>query len=430
MGIFDIFSRKAAPVRPASDDPGNPGVMRRGKVAVISYPDVVNAAEALRHPVIARCVDIISKAVQSVSWFAEVDPDATADERANQARTIQNITNLLRSPNDRMTGENFRYWMAQNYALYARVPFVVGQGAAGGANGLYPLNARLVTAVASSRGLLASYEYGQGEDMKPYPTRRGAVNGEPYIYEVARPKLDGTFMGNGTGLDMSNSLLCAIALPAQIISLLLRRAIDTASGHPNTKYIVVAEKTLTKKQKEELAEHVENMAPGQEESGNVLILYNSNAQVHKLDNSLADIHSKMPMDDMTRLIAGAFGIPIALVGIGAADAAKFAGNYAESRRVFWADTVIPGYLVPFASGMTQAICPPGVRVRFDYDSIDALRDHNIGNAQKLETVSFLSNNEKRELTGFAKRSEPANEVVPSRTPAPAASTQPTNTPSE
>lgn len=427
MGIRDFipFTRKAAPVREESADPGRPGAYRRGQVAIISYSDVVSADAALKHPVIARCLNIIASAVQSVGWFAEEDPNASTEERAGKTRIIASLNSLLQSPNDRMTGELFRYWMAQNYALFARVPFLVGTGAAGGANAIYPLDAKLVTAVNNDRALIDHYEYGVGasEQRLVYPIRRKAAD-KPYVYDIARPKLDGTFSGNT--VESANNVLCSIALPAQIISLLLRRAIDTASGHPNTKYLVIAEKTLTKRQKEELAAHVESMAPDQENSGNVLILYNSNAQVHKLDNSLADIHSKMPMDDMTRLIAGALGIPIALVGIGAADAAKFAGNYAESRRVFWADTIIPGYLVPFATGMTQAICPPGVRIRFDYDTIDALRDHNITNAQKLETVSFLSNDEKRELCGFEKTNEAANTAVPSRAPQAAPNTQPTS----
>lgn len=416
------FATKAAPVRDEKDDPGNPTSQRAGKVAVIQYHEVVNAAAALRHPVIARCVDIIAKSVQSVDWFAEEDPFATATERTNNAQIIKDMNSVLRSPNDRMTGESFRYWMAQNYALYTRVPFLVGTGALGRANALYPLNAAMVQADVDKRGIILDYKYGTGIDLITYPIRRKAVNGEPYAYEVARPNLDGT-VTKVSGLN-TGSILESLSLPSMIIRLLLQRAIDTAAGHPNTKYIVIAEKTLTKKQKNDLVEHVENMAPGAEESGNVLFLTNTTATVEKLDNSLADIHSKVPLDDMTRMIAGAFGIPIALLGLGAADAAKFAGNYSESRRVFWADTILPGYLSPFATGMTQAICTPGVRIRFDLDSIDALRDHNIANAEKLETVTYLSVDEKRELVGFEATKKPENMAVPSASSKPAT----TNTP--
>ena len=113
----------------------------------------------------------------------------------------------------------------------------------------------------------------------------------------------------------------------------MQRALDTASGHPNVKYVITAEKTLTKQQKEALHKHLEEAGPGGENSGNVLFLYNTDVKVHKLDNKLADIHSKSRLDDMTRQIAGVFGVPVALLGLGSADAAKYASNYVESRRL-------------------------------------------------------------------------------------------------
>lgn len=421
------FFVKAAPVRSEKEDPGNPTSTRSSKVAFVSYPEVINAAAAMRHPVIARCVDIIAKSVQSVNWYAEEDPDATAGERNGKAQIISGLNDVLREPNDRMTGESLRYWMSQNYALYTRVPMLVGVGAANKPNAVYPLNAAVVQATTNDRGLTTEYEYGTGNDAVRYPTRRKAAEGKPWLYEIARPNLEGTTTTQS--MLSSGGILSSIVLPAEIIKLLLRRAIDTAAGHPNTKYVVITEKTLTKKQKQDLQEHVENMAPGADESGNILFLSNTTATIEKLDNSLADIHSKVPMDDMTRMIAGAFGIPIALVGLGAADAAKFAGNYSESRRVFWADTILPGYLAPFATGMTRAIAVPGVRIRFDLDSIDALRDHNVANAAKLEPVTFLSNDEKREMVGFAPTKKPENTAVPSKPPAAAPATTPDNTPS-
>ena len=58
-------------------------------------------------------------------------------------------------------------------------------------------------------------------------------------------------------------------------------------------------------------------------------MYNTDVKVHTLDNQLGDIHAKLPLDDMTRQIAGVFGVPVALLGLGSADAAKYASNYVE-----------------------------------------------------------------------------------------------------
>jgi hypothetical protein len=103
---------------------------------------------------------------------------------------------------------------------------------------------------------------------------------------------------------------------------------------------------------------------------------------------------------MSRQIVGAFGIPIALIGLGGADAAKFAHNYTESRRSFWEDTLTPEYFVPFATGLTSALCPFGARVAFKYDEIQAIEDIRIENAAKLSKVNFMTRDEKRAMVGL------------------------------
>jgi phage portal protein BeeE len=166
------------------------------------------------------------------------------------------------------------------------------------------------------------------------------------------------------------------------------------------KYIVTAEKTLTRQQKETLTRHLEQSAAGEEHSGEVIFLYNTDIKVHKLDNELKDIHAKLPLDDMTRQIAGVFGVPVALLGLGSADAAKYASNYVESRLSFWQDTIIPSYLSPIAAGMTQAICPYGARISFDFDGVAALWDGRARIGVMLSKVNFLTTTEKREILGF------------------------------
>jgi hypothetical protein len=311
--------------------------------------------------------------------------------------TIKALNSLLQSPSDTWTRSQLIYWMALNFACYGKVPFKVGVSAVNGSmpNGIYPLTARFVTERRDEKGLVVGFRYGETDTRETYPTRQKAAKGQSYVYEIIRPNLDGTFEG-------TNNIhpLGAIGLPSDIIKMLMQRAADTAAGHPNTKYIVTCEKTLTNAQKKAVQEHIESSAVEGENSGRVLFLFNTKVEVHKLDNDLSDIHSKVPLDDMARMIVGAFGIPVALVGLGAADAAKFAGNYAESRRSFWEDTMIPDYLEPIAIGMTAAICPYGARIRFDYDSIQAMADIRIANAEKLGRVTFLTRDEKREITRF------------------------------
>jgi len=117
---------------------------------------------------------------------------------------------------------------------------------------------------------------------------------------------------------------------------------------------------------------------------------------------------------MTRQIAGVFGVPVPLLSLGSADAAKYAGNYVESRLAFWQDTIVPCYLRPIEAAMTAAICPSGARIVFDLDSIPALYKGRADLGETLTKVDFLSVTEKREFLGF----QPTDEELAATKPAP------------
>ncbi|KRR21347.1 hypothetical protein CQ14_06775 [Bradyrhizobium lablabi] len=404
MALLDIF-RKKAPDRPAADEPISPIVIMGGQqVRFLSNAAVVAADVAQRqNPQLYRITNFVASSVQAVPWFCEADPDVVAAERAGNAK-IKAINDLLKSPNDTFTQQQFRYWLALNLMLYARAHFKVGVGSTGSPNGLYPLAAKYVKGVLNQRGTVDGYEYGSGSNMTALPSRRVAEKrggNIAYGAEISFPSLSGLVEYN-----RAPAAIESIAQPIAIINALMQRALDTASGHPNVKYVITAEKTLTKQQRDALAQHLEEGGPGDEYSGSVLFLYNTTIKVDKLDNNLADIHSKIPLDDMTRQIAGVYGVPIALLGLGSADSAKYASNYNESRLSFWQDTIAPCYLSPIAAGMTMAICPPGARISFDLDAIPALWEGRANLGSTLSRVNFLTTNEKRDILGY----EPTTEI--------------------
>lgn len=422
MKLPALFSfMKAAPVRAPGDTPRSPlGIWRQEKRAVVEYSNVVAGEKALSHPIVFRALHKLASSVQQVKWYAEPDPDVAASQQAGAA-VIKSLNDMLASPNDTMAAPQLRYWMALSYAVYGRVPFKVGVGATKLPNAIYPLDPRWVTLSTDARGQIKGYEYGSNasSDKKELlMTRRQALrddSGKSYAYEIYTPNLAAS-LESGKNV----TALGAIGLPTEVIEMLLRRAYDTASGHPNTKYIITAEKTLTEKQKTAIKDHMENAGPEGDEAGNILFLFNTEIKVHKLDNDLSDIHSKMPLDDMARMIYGAFGIPISLVGMGAADGAKFAGNYKESRQSFWEDTLIPGYLSPIATGLTAALCPYGARISFDLDSIDAIQDSRAARMKEINSVTFLTDDEKREIAGFAPLSAAQKAELAAARPAPKA----------
>jgi phage portal protein BeeE len=398
MAFFSFFSKKA-PERSQRDEPVSPIYVMEGQaVRFLSSAAAMTAEVAQRKSSqLYRITNFVASAVQSVPWYAEEDPDVVAAEQAPRTK-IKALNDLLKSPNDTFTSQQLQYWLALNLMLYARAHFKVGVSSTGAPNGIYPLAAKYVKGVLNSRGTVESYEYGVGSDMVVLPSRRTAERrggNIPYAAEISFPSLTGLVEYNKTPAAIES-----IALPLAIVNALMQRALDTASGHPNVKYVITSERTLTKAQKDSLTAYLQEAGPSGDNSGHVLLMYNSDIKVHTLDNHLGDIHSKIPLDDMTRQIAGVFGVPIALLGLGSADAAKYASNYGESRLSFWQDTLIPCYLTPIAAGMTAAIGPPGARVVFDLDEIPALWEGRAELGVKLGKIPFLTTTEKRAILDF------------------------------
>ena len=379
------------------DDPARLLQTTLGRQAVkgISYNQALAAEKAMVHPVVFRCIDKIATSVAAVDWYVK-KKEGTGRDKALTSK----IADVLAGPNGYMTAGELRYWLAMTRAVFGRVPFKVGVGTEGKPNALYPLKASFFETILNDRGLIRHYKYGTASNHEILSTRdhatdpTGKISG-PYAWEIIKPNLSGSPTAKGF-----NTPLDAIGYPAEIIELLLKRAIDSAAGHPNSKYIVGAEKTLTPEQEKMVQDYLEDTTPGGDEGGTVLVISNTKIEVHKLDNNLGDIHTKLPMDDMARHIAGSFGIPISLLGLSAQDGAKFAGNYLESRRSFWEDTIIPGYLVPIQQGLTQALCDEGHEIIFDLDTIPALEEVKADRAAKLNKVEFLTEDEKRQMCGF------------------------------
>jgi len=412
MAFADWFTKKK-PERNESDEPSSPIYIIGGQsVRFLSQKAIATADVAQREsPQLYRITNFIASSVQSVPWFCEADPDVNSSERVGNSK-VKAINELLKSPNDTYTSQQLQYWIALNLMLYARAHFKVGIGTNNTPNGLYPLAAKHVRGVLNSRGVVDKYEYGSGDNMTVLPSRRtaerGGATGISYAAEIAFPSLTGLVEYN-----KAPAAIESLSIPLQIIKALMQRALDTASGHPNVKYVITAEKTITRQQKEALTKHLEEAGSGGEHSGEILFLYNTDVKVHTLDNQLGDIHAKLPLDDMTRQIAGVFGVPVALLGLGSADAAKYASNYVESRLSYWQDTVVPCYLVPIAAGMTQSICPPGARISFDLDAVPALWEGRANLGKTLSQVTFMSNNEKRDILGFEPK--PDEDALPKDT---------------
>jgi len=404
FSILNMFRQKARPVRNLLDDPSRYSVQVFANSARhgVTYQNIIAAEQAMRHPVVFRCLHKIALAVQDVPWYIMQDPNSTEKLDKKKAKEIQDV---LDHPNETMSASQLRYWLGINKAVYGRFALKIGALTTGGPNGLYPLSQGQFKTKFKRNGTIDKYVYGpNGEET--LQTRRqvdpkfdGAFT-KPFAYEYITPNIEGVMDPLAMVAAKNNTPLNAIRTPADVVQLLLERAHDTASGQPNVKYIISGEKTLSADEEDEIMDEIEDRKVGAEESGNILFLANTSIKVDTLKNGMEDIHTKIPMDDMSRMIYSNMGIPVALAGIGSSDAAKFAGNYESSRRSFFEDTIIPNYLGPIADGITEAICPPGGKIFFDLDAIPGLADARANKAKTLQGVMFLTDAEKRILCGF------------------------------
>lgn len=430
------FWTKAAPKQIETDAPRQPTItyMMGGTVAVVKWNETIAAKAAMSHPIVYRALNKIAEAAGQVEWLVQEDSQATAEERSKAAPRVSDIQQLLNNPNPGMSAGMLRYWMALNFASHGRIPMRVTMSATSRekANGLYPLEASKVYVDLNERAVAQKYEYGTGDKKEIFNSKSSwdrltaDGKGKGFADQIWKPGLRGY-----QHKDDANAPLGAVALPAEVVRLLLIRALQTASGHPNVRYMVTCSRTLTTPQLQALKDHLnEDHGVTGPDAGKIPILQNaSDIEIHTLSNDLSDIHSKMPSDDMARLIFGAFGIPIALAGMGAADGAKFSGNYSESRLSFWEDTMIPGYITPMFDGLTRMLCPPGLKIVPDIESVPALLAGRIIAMKEANGIMFLTTTEKRELFGYEK-----NDALP-ETPIPASTaignlSDPNNKPSE
>lgn len=407
MGFLGNLALKAARAMGAVDAQDPQRQMRRqtgGFIQLggaVGYWDQINAEKALSHPIVYRCLNKIGTAVQSVNWYVEKEGSTKDGRRKYTTDVERSIQSALDAPCGEWSASRLRYWMAMNLACFGNIYGKIGVSVKGTPQAIYPLDAHKVKPRYDGGGGLAGYTIdGSGGLFLPSRAKVEGTSdaGKGWAFRIASGGLDAD-----PTKDKINSPLLAIGLPAQIAELLFQRAIDTASGSPNLRFALYTDGTSTEEMEQQLSSMLQRAKPGEDKSGEVPLIHGGKVGKIDLDPDLSDLHTKIPLDDMARHIAGAFGIPAAVLGISASDGAKFASNYAESREAFWADTIIPEYLSVIEDGLTEAMCPPGYRVAFDLDSIEALAGGRMKRMEQAEKITFLSEDEKRAMFGFGPR---------------------------
>ena len=386
--------------------------------APVPYQETIAAKDALKHVIAARCINKIAMSVASVDWYVQKsnsDPSTNNLGKREYVKAAEKgVAAVIANPNDNMTAWGLKYWLAMNLACYGLAMFKVGLSGSKQPNGIYPLPVDMMKFRFSRYSTVEGYETNKvsnfGSMNLDIRSKAESASKLEWGSHILYPSLEGYEV-----FDSRNAPLNTIGLSAQLINELLHRAIDTATGSINSNLIVSTESPIPTPEHEAIKAKFDKTSQGGEDAGKAIFINGAKVTVQRIDQDLKDIHSKMPLDDSARMIAGAFGIPIALIGIGAADGAKFASNYAESRQAFWEDTITPYYLRVIEEGMTAALCDTGYEVKFDLDTIDAVVESRAKRAAILEPVSFLTRDEKRVMCGYAPDGKPDTPPAPKKT---------------
>jgi HK97 family phage portal protein len=166
---------------------------------------------------------------------------------------------------------------------------------------------------------------------------------------------------------------------------------------------------LTEQQFERLKNELEENFQGIANAGRPLLL-EGGLDWKALSLSPKDMDFIEAKAAAAREIALAFGVPPLVLGLPGDN--TFA-NYAEANRAFWRQTVIP--LVArtqkqFAGWLRPAYEP--FRFDYDVDRIDALAADRESEWRRIDSASFLTEDEKREAVGYGALPRGANVVQP------------------
>ncbi|MGN6671055.1 MAG: phage portal protein [Candidatus Nucleicultricaceae bacterium] len=330
-----------------------------------------------------RAVSIIARGAASVPWRVFKHGQELSDHP---------LISLIHKPNPLQAGASF-FESVLSYLLLAGNSYVELLLGDNGPLELYTLRPDRVRVIPGPNGCPLRYEY--------------RVNGE--AREVGMDPVTGTSpilhlklfnpLNDWYGLSPLESAIMAIDQHNEVASHNL--ALLQNGGSP-TGALVIGKNTPDERLDEEnlthLRESLDQLYRGTKNAGRMLIL-EGDFEWQEMGLSPKDLNFVEGKNMSAREIAQAFGVPPMLVGI-SGDATY--SNYREARLHLWEDTILPllDYLTDELNRWLTPLYGAGLRLAYDIEGVPALAERRNETWQKLEQVTFLTQNEKREAIGY------------------------------
>ena len=161
---------------------------------------------------------------------------------------------------------------------------------------------------------------------------------------------------------------------------------------------LVVKQNMTNENYARLKEELDDKFAGGQNAGKVMVL-EGGIEWQEIGINPKDMDFIETKNSAARDIAIAFGVPSQLLGIKGDNTYS---NMTEARLAFWEETVIPTlqHILSHLSMWLSNCYNMNIDVEIDYDSISILTEKRRELWQSLESISFLTINEKRAMLGF------------------------------
>ncbi len=338
----------------------------------------------MRNAVLYRCVRLIAEAAASIPLRAE---DRATNE-ADPARADE-LARLLRRPAPGQTATDFfESWYG--YLLVAGNAYVEAVGSADRIAGLALLRPDRVAVRTDVDGWADGYIYRVGG-------RERAITGD-VAEDVARVLHLRLFHPLDDHYGLSPVEAAATAVDIHNSASQWNKALLDNAARPSGALVYRADGHMTADQFTRLKEELETSFQGARNAGRPLLL-EGGLDWKAMSLTPRDMDFMAAKDSAAREIALALGVPPMLLGI---PGDNTYANYQEANRTFWRQTVLP--LVNRTARAFETWLAPAfgdaVSLRPDLDAIEALTSERDALWRRLESVSFLTRDEKRAAVGL------------------------------
>lgn len=366
------------------------------------------AAEGYQCIVAFACINMIATAAASVEWQLYLRT------RGKLAKVESHpLLDLIESPNPAQSGTEFRQWLISYHRLAGNA-YVLRDGLGGAVRYQEPreltlLNPGKVKIEPGPAHFPLRYEY------KPDPNRTLAypvdqVTGKSAVLHLKTfnplnswyglPPLSAAALPvdiHTGGQQWNNKLIENGARPSGAL------VVQGTDGKPGT---------LNEEQRASLEIMLERRFSGSYNAGRPIVL-EGGLDWKEMGINPKDMEFLEGKHSAARDIALAFGVPPMLLGIPGDNTYS---NMQEAKVALWTDTLIPlicGVLESFNRWLTPAF-GKDLYLWYDPETIDALEPVRKAKADRINTMDYLTPNEKRRAMGyddFAEGKTPADDIL-------------------